>query len=468
MALTGSALDLFRELAAITEAVVVVYRDELTEGDPLDTILRLQRDPILVTNRPHLPLISVLGSSKTLAWRSQLTASYVPHSGWFAKFNEHPVRKQLVAELLEVLKGYPCEDEISRLYLERFAPDTLGHYIDQALSIYHALAFRLGEGYRERALTIVADMLDERISPQRAAHYSGAYLYNFELERPEDAPIKLDENLEIRLSTFGDLARLASFRQIEGRYLPPPYILVFRQTAQLPIFNALTAGSGELTPIKDALIALRLYKNEYIGAGREWSWTSGLPASIGWGSLQLDYMTTTIINDTAWDLPPYRLHASDIQEVKNIYQHLRHSPGRGKLEIALSRFNTSYGRSDYRERIIDLVIALENLFGEETTGQTTEVGYRLRMRAARYLGANADERKHLRKFISQLYTLRSKIVHGDTKFNNEEIEKIFKRPIGEVITELMDIVRRSIRKLLANPNHIGQEHFNNLLLGITD
>jgi hypothetical protein len=249
-------------------------------------------------------------------------------------------------------------------------------------------------------------------------------------------------------------------------YMPPAYILVFRRTPRLPIDAALGVMGLDGTPIRDALTALRLFKGEYVGAGREWTWTSGIPAGIGYGALTVDSLVSSIINGDDPTMTPYRLSVSEIQEVITLYQHLRRSPGRTKLEVALSRFNTSYGRSDYRERVIDLVIALENLFGEETIGQTTEVGYRLRMRVARYLGTNADERKHLKKFISHLYTLRSKIVHGDPKANDEEIQKIFKRPLAEVMTELMDIVRRSLRMLLANPTHIGQEHFNDLLLGI--
>jgi hypothetical protein len=72
-----------------------------------------------------------------------LLASYVPHSGWFAQFNEHALKKQLFAELLEVLKEYPCKDQMSRLKLGRTAPNDLNHYLDQALVIYHALVFRL-------------------------------------------------------------------------------------------------------------------------------------------------------------------------------------------------------------------------------------------------------------------------------------------------------------------------------------
>jgi hypothetical protein len=466
MALSETALDLFRKLAAITEAVVVNYRSELIASNTLDTIL--QRNPVFVTDRPDTPILSVLRSRTTIAWRQQLIASYVPHSGWFIESDEHPVKKQLVTELLAVLKGYPCEDQISQRHLESTAHNTLSQYINQALSIYHALVFRLGEDHRERALMISTDMIDERINLQRATHFSGSFLYNFELEQPGNAPIKLDDDLEIRLSKFADIACLALFDNTEGKYLPPPYILVFRQKPHLLIYNALPIFSADPTPIKDALTALRLCKNEYVGGGREWQWTSGLPAAIGYGSHLPDSMVYSIIKDSVWDLPPYQLRTADIQEVTTVYQQLRRSPGRSKLEVALSRFNTSYGRADYRERIIDLVIALENLFGEETIGQTTEVGYRLRMRAARYLGNDACERKHLRKFISQLYTLRSKIVHGDPKANNEEIQKSFKRPTDEVITELIEIVRRSIRMLLANPQHIGHEHFNDLLLGIVD
>jgi hypothetical protein len=465
MTLPINAARLFRELGAATESAVMTYRKAAVASDTFDEIL--QREPVFVTDRPNVPIISVLRSNCSFAWRSQVLASYVPHSGWFRRFDEHPLKNQLITELLTVLSDYPCEDELSQ-HLRSGASHTMGIYIDLALVIYHSLVFRRGEQYREHAFAIATDMLDERINPERTAHFSGSFLYNFELEQPEHSLIKLDNDLEIRLSTFGDVARLASLGSMEGRFLPPAYMLVFRRTPLAPIHNPLGIMSGGKTPIRDALTALRLYKGEYVGTGREWTWSSGLPSNISYSAQVADSLVTSIINDDFVSPSPYRLGVSDIPEVIRLYENLRGSSGRAKLEIALSRFNTSYGRSDYRERVIDLVIALENLFGEETVGQTTEVGYRLRMRAARYLGANAEERKHLRKFISQLYTLRSKIVHGDLNANDQEIQKIFKRPLAEVITDLMDIVRRSLGLLLANPKHIGQEHFNDLLLGIVD
>jgi hypothetical protein len=466
MALPSSASDLFRDLGAVTEAAVAAYRNAAIASNNFDEML--QHIPAYVTDRPSFPIIRVLKSQRTFSWRSQILPIYVPHSGWFLKFDEHPLKKQLITELLTILRDCPHEDELSQHLLNR-ASDTLGGYIDSALVIYHALVFRRGERYRNSALAIATDMLDERVNPQRAAFFSGAFLYNLELDQPEDAPIRLDNDLEIRLTTFGDVARLASFGEMEGKYLPPAYMLVFRHTQSQPVHNILGGPIWiDKTPTVDVITALRLLKGEYIGIGREWTWSSGLPSSLEYRSRAFDYMAVSFINNDFISTPPYKLSASDIPQVNSLYQHLRHSSGRAKLEVALSRLNTSYGRSNPRERLIDLVIALENLFGEETVGQTTEVGYRLRMRAARYLGANADERKQLRKFISQLYTLRSKIVHGDSKTSDEEIQKIFKRPFGEIMIELMDIVRRSLRMLLANPNHIGQEHFNNLLLGIED
>ena len=117
---------------------------------------------------------------------------------------------------------------------------------------------------------------------------------------------------------------------------------------------------------------------------------------------------------------------------------------------------------------LTLVIAMENIFGEETVGQSTEVGYRLRMRAARFLGDNLQEREDLMHFFSNLYALRSKIVHGDSKDVDKLIKKNFKRSLSEVITEAENHLRESLRKIIDDPSRIGQDYFNKLLLGNFD
>jgi Apea-like HEPN len=78
------------------------------------------------------------------------------------------------------------------------------------------------------------------------------------------------------------------------------------------------------------------------------------------------------------------------------------------LTFALRRFADAHARTRDEDRIVDYWIALESMFSKEST----EVTYRVSMRAARFIGGTADERGELRERLKRSYGVRSKIVHG--------------------------------------------------------
>lgn len=467
-ALPDNALRLLRKFGEVAEADVIAYRNSILATNSPDVLLN--DEPTFVTDRPDDTLLRAFedwGRSQ-LFWRPQLLAASVPHQGWFLQYDEHPLVGQLVNELHTVLLTYPVgNDEESQYYLKS-AADALRAYIYMTTRMYLALLFRLPY-QRDRAFALATDLLDARINPERAGIYAGCYLYNLEVNPTDVLPVMFDGDLDLRLSTFGDVARQAHHESMEGRGLPPAYMLTFRRTPDIPLQNAVYNVIHLDEPaFDDVITAFRLHARAYIGRGRRLSWVSGLPMSLGQGPLSVDAFVAAIAAGSPPNLPKYQMSASDFEEVVKTYRELRRFSKRARLEVALTRFNNSYRTFDYREQIIDLVIAMENLFGEETVGQTTEVGYRLRMRAARYLGVDADERKKLRKFFSDLYTLRSKIVHGDSGSADDLVQKTFKKPLAEVADETQEIVRRTLLKMLANPSQIGQEYLNDLLLGIAD
>jgi hypothetical protein len=79
------------------------------------------------------------------------------------------------------------------------------------------------------------------------------------------------------------------------------------------------------------------------------------------------------------------------------------------LAFAVRRFNDADERVRDEDVVFDCFSALEALFAG---GSTTELTYRLSLRAAKVLRATAEERIELFKRIKKLYGTRSKIVHG--------------------------------------------------------
>jgi hypothetical protein len=89
------------------------------------------------------------------------------------------------------------------------------------------------------------------------------------------------------------------------------------------------------------------------------------------------------------------------------------------IEIALKRtLSAAAERGDPSDALIDAVIAWENLVGSSEGEPTLRVSAAL----AWLLGANGDERRDLRRRISKLYGLRSKIVHGDRVLAPDQAE----------------------------------------------
>ena len=105
------------------------------------------------------------------------------------------------------------------------------------------------------------------------------------------------------------------------------------------------------------------------------------------------------------------------------------------LKTAMARFNASYERRDLSDRLIDLIVAMEALFGD---GEPGSVAYKVAMRCACWLHPPGDVRVELFSKIKNYYSIRSKAVHGG------ELSSLLK----EEVVELEEIVRRSLLKFL--------------------
>lgn len=155
----------------------------------------------------------------------------------------------------------------------------------------------------------------------------------------------------------------------------------------------------------------------------------------------------------------YILGEDDRFHLQVIYNFLKDSSFPPKIQLAVDRVNLAAERSNPDDKIIDLMIAAEALFGG--SGKT-EVTYRLRLRAAKYLGKDLQERKTIVGFLKEAYDRRSSIVHGDRVATN-------KRPTSEIVIELSQHIRRAIKVMmneLSSHNQLkfDDEYFDDLLL----
>ena len=107
---------------------------------------------------------------------------------------------------------------------------------------------------------------------------------------------------------------------------------------------------------------------------------------------------------------------------------------RRRVKVALGRFNSSYERRDPSDRLIDLVIALEALFGDDGPG----ISYKVAMRCAGWMHSPGQDRATLFSKVREYYRLRSKAVHGEKP----------RSPSGDDVDALEEIVRKSLLKFL--------------------
>jgi hypothetical protein len=101
-----------------------------------------------------------------------------------------------------------------------------------------------------------------------------------------------------------------------------------------------------------------------------------------------------------------------------------------ELRIPARRLISAIRRVSPEDSAIDLGIALEALFLGELEDDRGELSFRLKVRAARLLRKNSEERLSMSRDLTDLYTLRSRAVHSGKLPNvlrKQDVQEIFAR-----------------------------------------
>uniref|UniRef100_UPI004056A29D hypothetical protein n=1 Tax=Candidatus Electronema sp. TaxID=2698783 RepID=UPI004056A29D len=136
------------------------------------------------------------------------------------------------------------------------------------------------------------------------------------------------------------------------------------------------------------------------------------------------------------------------------------TPKNKKIEYAIKRFRNSIERysPDDPERLIEYAIALETIYLNDNGTERTELTYRLRLRAARFLKENYEDRDKLFKLIGDLYSFRSTVAHGgDISISAEKDQE----KLRNILKEIPSVLAESILKIM---NEHYEEHNTKALL----
>jgi hypothetical protein len=111
-----------------------------------------------------------------------------------------------------------------------------------------------------------------------------------------------------------------------------------------------------------------------------------------------------------WNVEREVVSDKRLEEVASLYADLEK---RERLRLPSRRLSSAMLRTSDDDRILDLLIGLEALLGDQSK---TEMTYKLAVRAAAVLAAGGDiEPSSIFGNVKQLYSYRSAVAHGDRK-----------------------------------------------------
>jgi hypothetical protein len=144
--------------------------------------------------------------------------------------------------------------------------------------------------------------------------------------------------------------------------------------------------------------------------------------------------------------PTYKLAKEEKLELTQIIEALSRLKSEKALQVAVRRLNYACIRGDIRpeDKILDCMIGFESLF----LGPSSELGYRLSLRAAILLAESVVERRQIQSEMYLYYRLRSNIIHG---YNERAIESLLRKSetdLDQVASRLQNLLRESIKKFI--------------------
>jgi Apea-like HEPN len=129
---------------------------------------------------------------------------------------------------------------------------------------------------------------------------------------------------------------------------------------------------------------------------------------------------------------------------RTVWAHLasRATSKRRLPDICTRRFAMAFDRGRVDDQLIDMMIVAEALFLSDQSTDRSELGYRMRLRAAKLLQKHdGTDPGGTAKLFSEVYSLRSTIVHGGPL----PINSSRKCPAPEAITVFTNVMRRCLQ-----------------------
>lgn len=146
----------------------------------------------------------------------------------------------------------------------------------------------------------------------------------------------------------------------------------------------------------------------------------------------------------------YEIDRTTARRIRALWRDLKAQAGcrRALPSICERRFNAAMDRVSLDDAILDHLVAAEALFLKDAGSpeERGELGFRLALRASRFLETGGADRLALHKFMKRAYELRSGIAHGGSSPAAVKVPgRSDEVPLHEFVDELSAVMGRALR-----------------------
>lgn len=160
--------------------------------------------------------------------------------------------------------------------------------------------------------------------------------------------------------------------------------------------------------------------------------------NLGWPARRASGM------GVASDPPPCSLKPSDTASIRSALSLLEANQGR-EVRPAIVKLNDALLRRRPEEQIVDIGTCLEMLLMKKEKDQG-EITFKLRTRAAWFLGSETEDRRRISKLVRDAYGFRSRAVHGSLKSPTAQEASEHRRIVDETATLCRALIQKILRE----------------------
>ncbi|TRX51285.1 hypothetical protein FNH22_24425 [Fulvivirga sp. M361] len=267
--------------------------------------------------------------------------------------------------------------------------------------------------------------------------------------------IKLNENTTIEKVSLNERQDLYGIHNVENEYFLVKKLLEYEYIVVHNFQELPSVMHGISSKLRNDLLALlritRLACVDIWNIRNYWfDDTSANYNSVG--------ITTYKTGEDYFVHDPYHLIKKDAFKLRKLWKRFSEHNADKALDIALNRFNYSFSRLNLEDKVIDLFISIEAMFGD--TGG--ELSYRISLRMAKFIDIPA-EREFVFEFVKKMYGVRSKLVHG-ASLSKKDLSILGESfSLEEAIWYLYKLIRLALSQYIIDHSGISVSDFRKMI-----